>query len=329
MSRNKLVFASGILSLFMAACNADTDNNTHSTTPVLSDATQARASADPVKTPPAFMTVKVTMPNAKTPASVVIGNHDQFRTAMADIRKNSGAKIELDGTVIVKNEDGEVGYISYFEGWDFSGMDLSGITIRNAVFFNAKAERTDFSNTKLENVMLAGIKAPHSIWRNVIFDITDPAKAVRGGGCIQDANTDVSGADFSGAAFIGMNWGNTNMEGAIMPKVIKPAIRNPGQPTQEIHETTFEGSNLRNVTLTDAKISVTSTSHADIRGADLRGTEFRDMKDMMDMHFDENTKLNGATFINAVPPYDLVKLKNKQEQGHPSAKTAIPVPHAH
>lgn len=315
MSRNKLVFASGILSLFMAAANAVAVD----AAPVLSDTPQAVAATETFETPPAFITVHVTMPGGKEPTTVVVGDREKFRTVMADIRQKSGVKIELDGAVIVKNEKGETGYISYFEGWDFSDMDLSGITIRNAVFFNAKAARTDFSNTKLENVMLAGIKAPDSKWHNVMFDITDPAKAVRGGGCIKNANTDLSGADFSGGAFIGMNWDSTNMEGAILPKIIRAAVRNPGTPEQQIVETSFEAANLQKAALKDAKVSGTNMSHIDIRGADLRGTEFHDMKAMLEIHFDEHTKLAGAQFINSVPPYELVKLKEKQEQ-----KASIP-----
>lgn len=172
--------------------------------------------------------------------------------------------------------------------------------------------------------MLAGIKAPGSTWRNVVFDTTDPTKAVRGGGCIEGAITDLSEADFTGASFTGMNWGNTIFDGATMPPVIESAavLRVDGLILNI--ETSFEGASLKKARMAGIKISETGMTSADIRGADLRGTEFRDMKDMMDLAFDETTRLEGAKFINSVPPYALMKLKEKQER--PSAPPPSPGP---
>lgn len=316
MSRNKLALAAGLLSVFMTAAPALAEN---AAPPVQNNETPEtitpeKAAAQKQMIP--FMTVKTFLPAAPDkPVIAVIGSDAAFKKYMADIRKTApGARIELDGAMELKTAEGTAGYISYFENWDISGADLSGTTIRNAVFFGTKAAKTSFDNATFENVMLAGIKAGGSTWRNVVFDITDPEKAVRGGGCIEGANTNLSGADFTGAVFIGMNWGNTNLQGAILPAEIRAAVRNPGQKDEQRIETSFEGAILQNAILTGAKVSETSMSHADIRGADLRGTEFRNMKDMLNMHFDDNTKVAGTSFIRSVPPYLLLELKERQEK---------------
>ena len=308
MAHNKLALAAGLLSAFLAA------------SPLLAADTHAPAnkkqSANAESAPveqqmPPLMTVKLHLKGAEKPSVAIIGDRKMFRAYIKEISHTPGARIELDGSVL--SEKGDFGYISLFEGWDFSDLDFSGATIKNAILFNARAAGANFNNATLQNVMLAGIYAPDSTWRNVVFDTTDPAKAVRGGGCIEGAQTDLSNADFTGGVFTGMNWGNTNMDGATLPPVIKAAVRGIGDKTHVI-ETNFEGASLKNANMRNISISGTSMAHADISGADLQGAKFSDMGDMNGMIFDKATKLSGTEFIRSVPPYPLIQLKERQEK---------------
>lgn len=306
MKNSTLALTAGILSaVFMTANPAWTEppQHNHDQAPAEMQDTQRKMVP--------FMTVRARFPGSVKLSSATIGDPVQFRTFIEGLKTGPDVQIDLDGAVIT--EDGTFGYISVFEGWDFSGMDLSGVTIRNAVFLNAKTAKTNFDNAKLVNVMLAGIKAPGSTWRNVVFDTTDPAKAVRGGGCIQGAETDMRYADFSGAQFIGMNWENSDFEGAKLPPVIKAAVRNSGQPDEQRIETSFEGASLSYTIMLNSTISETNMSNVSVKGADMRNATFLNMKGMTDMEFDNNTKLAGAKFINATPPYPLILLQQKQE----------------
>lgn len=228
--------------------------------------------------------------------------------------KSADATLVLDGAVTIKNKDGEVGYISNFAGWDLSDMDFSRTIIRNVDFSGANFTNSKFDKSSLENVMLAGIIAPNSSWKDIIFSTEDPTRTILGSGCIEGIVTNLSGADFSSSEFRGMNWGNANMENAILPSLIGPAVRNYGGGKTQVINTNFEGANLRGVSLRRAKISSTDMPHADASGADMSDAEFTDMGDMADMNFNENTIVFGASFNNSVPPYELLKLKEKQER---------------
>jgi len=182
-----------------------------------------------------------------------------------------------------------------FNGWNFSGLNLSNVDISNSQFYGA-----DFSNSNLVNVDFSGKDL-----RNTNFGSANLTGANFSG-------ADLSGANFNNSTLTGVNFSGTNLrsvsfnnvtsgqiigEAAALPsgwKLVKGFLVGS---TAQLYGADLSGSDLSGMDL-----SYTSLQNANLESANLTGTNL------------QGANLNNANFRTAI----LEQIKSGSIQGSPS-----------